>query len=390
MKKVLFTTFALMLLLSVSSFATETRVLTMGDNNNILLDEANIALYPSRVMDYPNLAIGEFSNNNFNNFGINWKFGSANNPWVLGTYFSTLPMMMPSDYDGAFNGFGWDIGPMSNRRIGLVYGRALGGNNFGFGLDYISSSASYEFQSNNSEESFSIISPSFGLTSNAGDWDIAADFNFGFLTDKDAQGQVETEKDSYYDFSLGGRMFYQYNPNYTLVPHVGATIGNHGLAGAGNPGDTNTYKRTAFDVGVGINYEPAQNVLAVMDIGFRYYKVKHENTTGGATTEMEETTTTIPYFKIGLDADVFKWMDIRFGATSDWDSNKQDAVMGGELGQYKNNYASNQTYLGFGFHWGRLHVDTYTDPGMFLDGFNFLSGANNNMNVQISAVYEMM
>ena len=50
----------LMILIAVavlggSTLATETRVLTMGDNNMILLDEANIVLFPSRLIDYPNL-----------------------------------------------------------------------------------------------------------------------------------------------------------------------------------------------------------------------------------------------------------------------------------------------------------------------------------------------
>ena len=52
----------------------------------------------------------------------------------------------------------------------------------------------------------------------------------------------------------------------------------------------------------------------------------------------------------------------------------------------------NETYLGFGFHWNRLHIDTQTDPGLFLRGFDFINGKDNNedMNVRLSVVYEMM
>ena len=60
MKKLLLIVGALMLL-SLNVFATDTRVLTMGDNNKVLLDEHNIFLFPSRINDYPNLAIAEFS-----------------------------------------------------------------------------------------------------------------------------------------------------------------------------------------------------------------------------------------------------------------------------------------------------------------------------------------
>ena len=59
--------------------------------------------------------------------------------------------------------------------------------------------------------------------------------------------------------------------------------------------------------------------------------------------------------------------------------------------KYKENAPYNDTYLGFGFHWNRLHIDTYTDPELFLNGFDFISGdGNGNMNFRISAVYEMM
>ena len=60
MKRLLLILLAASVLLSTSVLASDTRVRTMGDNNMVLLDEANIRLFPSRVLDYPNLAIGEF------------------------------------------------------------------------------------------------------------------------------------------------------------------------------------------------------------------------------------------------------------------------------------------------------------------------------------------
>ena len=101
MKKILLLTIFTLMILSLSSFATDTRVLTMGDNNNILMDDANIWLYPSRIYNYPDIATAEFSNyydrvsvsddmyvydEQITRLGVNWKFG-GDNPWVLGTYF---------------------------------------------------------------------------------------------------------------------------------------------------------------------------------------------------------------------------------------------------------------------------------------------------------------
>jgi len=39
MKKILLLTICTLMILSLSSYATDTRVLTMGDNNNILMDD---------------------------------------------------------------------------------------------------------------------------------------------------------------------------------------------------------------------------------------------------------------------------------------------------------------------------------------------------------------
>ena len=49
-------------------------------------------------------------------------------------------------------------------------------------------------------------------------------------------------------------------------------------------------------------------------------------------------------------------------------------------------------YTLFGKLRGRLHVDTWTDPDLFLKGFDFISGAGaafDDMNFSISALYEM-
>ena len=57
MRKLIILTIVLVMAMATASFATYTRVVTMGNNNNILLDDANVWLYPSRINQYPNLAI---------------------------------------------------------------------------------------------------------------------------------------------------------------------------------------------------------------------------------------------------------------------------------------------------------------------------------------------
>lgn len=400
---------ALLLMLGASSMATDTRVMTMGENNVVLVDDANIWLFPSRVFDYPNLAIGEFSDqagNDFTQLGIHWKLGS-DNPLVIGTYFTDLGFpALPDNLLGA-NLVAWDmLGGLDNRRIDMFYGNELGAYIFGSRISIYHSSAELDSDApvDMSKESFGYYDFDFGLTSESRNWDVALNFALGNWTDEDDQGRTESEPDGFFDFSVLGRYFMQRGPDYTLIPHLGFLKNKRGVKTyVVDPADpalltlnqTSNYDVTAFNFGLGVNYTPARDVLAVCDFGFSYAKWKDETqleevgVQAAASFEDTEAFTVLPYFKIGLDADVFKWMDIRLGATSFWNSETIEDKTLNNTEKYK--FADNETYLGFGFHWNRLHVDTYTDPELFLNGFDFISGGGGGqMNFAISAVYEMM
>ena len=99
MKKSIFITLILTLVLAMSAFASRTRVLTMGDNNTILLDDNNIWQFPSRINDYPGLAVGEIATGDVTQFGIHWKLGD-DNPYVLATYFDNQSPLQPDDLLG--------------------------------------------------------------------------------------------------------------------------------------------------------------------------------------------------------------------------------------------------------------------------------------------------
>lgn len=397
MRRTAILTLALLLMIGASAMATDTRVLTMGENNLIVTDDANIWLFPSRVFEYPNLAIAEFSGDAFTQFGIHWKFGS-DNPLVLGTYFTDLGPAVPTDLiGGALVPF--DFALLDNRRIDLFYGNEISDFKFGTHFAYYKSGQEVDAAADQTKESFGFYDFTFGLTPQSGNWDLAVNAGFGSWTDEDADGATETEADGFTNFEVLGRYLWERSPDYTFVPHVGFFYAKRGIIdnviGDGDPATVNDrsdkYTLTGFDAGFGINYTPASNVLAVCDFGFLYEKWKHEIDEvlpAAFNNELTYTVKALPYFKIGLDADVFKWMDVRFGATSYWvsDNDKDDNANA----EFKRSFADNDTYLGFGFHWKRLHIDTYTDPQLFLDGLNFISGSDVDMNFRISAVYEMM
>lgn len=382
--------------LAVSAMATETRVLTMGENNMILLDEANILLFPSRLVDYPNLSVGEFQPNDMTQLGIHWKPRKEMN-CVLGTYLHNntaenhqyLPINAP-------------LG--ENKRIDLYHGRMLGQHKVGFHLGYRQSTDKDEKPDDMDEHSMHILRVDLGLTPKGDKFDLAAGFELLGWSDK-ATNMVVSGTDTTYNqypvtdpsgnisFYARGRYFKPMSSLVTLIPHAEFRYGQYEYDTSAIVNDETELVRTnsndimMFNVGVGMEYVPATNVLAVLDFGVMYDVVNtdhlYSNDTG---VEVDEATFTLPYIKMGMDADVFNWMDIRFGATTYWENYSL------ESGDSKDvrGYPDNETYLGFGFHWNRLHVDVHTDPEMFLDGLNFISGAANNMNFRISAVYEMM
>jgi len=437
MKRTVILSCLLMLLLSAASQATETRVLTMGENNMVLLDEANIFMFPSRLNEYPSLVVGEFDSDDFSEFGVHWKLGKSENPWYLATYLHNNSRSVPELWENPFYSFldtvsyGENLNiPFddpsfmnSNKRIDLLYGRALGKSQFGFHFGMVHSSKRNDFSQSGfgidgkDNEALSLYKVQAGFTFNEGLLDIAAGLDILSYTDKgtDSTGVafIETKGNGNSKLHFLARSFYEYSPQYTFIPHVGVSYAKYegeyydqNIDSMRIPieldstqqsrsillVETHKFKRTVFDIGIGAEYVPANNVLVVLDFGVKYDKLRGEFFPEFPFRNAEEAsrkTVTFPYFKIGFDADVFKWMDVRFGATSYWDNETiEDVTRNGEVNM---RYPSNATYLGFGFHWNRLHIDTQTDPDLFLRGFDFVNGKENNsrdMNIRLSAVYD--
>jgi len=396
MKRCLIITFALLLLMSMSSFATNTRVLTMGGTNNVMLDEANIWLYPSRIANYPDLAIGEFSQaaseigrNPFTNFGFHWSHGE-NNKHVEAAYISTLPAVYPVDFFGNLL-VPFDSPLLDNRLFEAFSARRFSTVTLGVLLSFFQSSQKWEVTSDVTSveeiESFRHYNFLFSLTPNTGLWDIALGYGFGNWTDRLA-GVDLTRPDGYHHVMLMGRYFWQRKPSITNVPHIGFLYGKRGVKDYLNNTDKNTM--TAFDIGFGTNYTPVNDAFIVTDFGLQYAKAKKEVDITGLPDEEHSESAVAMYLLAGLDAKVFDWLDLRLGGTSILQFGSSEDIIEPLSWKYTRAYYSNDTYLGFGFHWGDLHVDTYTDPNLFLKGFNFISGETTSMNFQISALYEIM
>ncbi|KAA3636487.1 MAG: hypothetical protein DWP97_02675 [Calditrichaeota bacterium] len=397
MKKFIILTLVCLLLLSSIALASKSRFRSLGSSIAVI-DDSNIEAFPSRLIEFSNLAYADFDDYNYTDsyndvfygFGMNWMIDN-DSKWTMGMYFETLPL---SDWGSDELPFGYNQIPSFgfsndylNSRITFYYARPVGNNNLGFKFMYHNASSKYSNDTPyDDEESLKNMNFTLGLTEGSGQWDAAVMFGTGSFTN-DTLGAPVNEADGISQFGFMGRYFKVQNPNYTLVPHAGFMTSKFGWT---STDEAEEFKGSLFDLGCGVNFTPSNNVLAVFDFGLAfssYEEIYTDKVTPANSDEYKETFNTLPYFILGLDAEVFKWLDVRFAVRSDWHNEKDEYSVNSQVWEY--GYAYNETSVGLGFHWNRLHIDTEANPEFFLYGPDFLSGADEDMAFSMSAVYEL-
>ena len=99
---------------------------------------------------------------------------------------------------------------------------------------------------------------------------------------------------------------------------------------------------------------------------------------------------TLPYFKMGLEATVFDWFDLRMGGVNYWLWESLTYPEGDNNLKLKAKYVMTEFYLGGGFHWGNLSLDAYTNPQILNDGLYFINGSDTYpFAYQVSLKYKM-
>jgi hypothetical protein len=407
----LFTMFAL--LCSGMVMATETRLQTLGNNFITIMDEDNVFYFPSVVNKYPRLVVADFGESysfpivagsfkstgtegfggfDFNRVGAHWQFSQDSDPWVLGAYFSTQPIIPPIlsyYYNNYYIGpppypFPNDLDGNSanNNRITLLYGRMLGENPFGVSLSYVNSSEKWDGYGAgllNRDFSISAFQIMAGLTLADGAFDVAGGVTFATWKDEldylgpDEALEKRTEPSGNMMIDLYGRYWMEIDDDWTGVPHAEFQYIKQGLDdfytnGPTNPAIEHRWTDFYFSGGYGINYEPGENVLLAGDIGFQVASFKTE--IDG--TEIEkESHFQLPYFKVGLEAKMLKWLTGRVGVSSIWDWGKLDETNPEEI---KANNVSTTTYAGLQFNWSNWMIDAGLNQDFLRNGPNFISG----------------
>ena len=380
MKRMLILSVLAAFLLGGMAYATGTRVISMGEVNNIVKDGANIWLYPSTVNYYPNLFRADI-----NGSGELWKAGThlqfgedSESPWMVAAYFSTQPyshniISFPKTESSA------------DQRINLFYGRNLGNTPFGFSLGYYSDGDKNEdtLIDNNYEESLSRYEFLFGISPMEGKADVSFGVAFTTWTDKDYDGSAAevvdiTKPSGNMDISLRARYWMDPMGKFVTIPHVSFVYSKQGLEDYGWSGTawerqiTTTTNSMVIDFGMGLNCEADEDVLIVTDFGIAMdnFKVKFEPA-GADATEGKDNYLILPYFKVGIDAYIVKWLDLRAGVINQWTKRTYEPS---DIQKSISGSANTWSYLGAGVHWGNFHIDAIIDPDFVTNGPYFISG----------------
>ncbi len=380
MKKLLFSALALTLIFALAGWATETRVWTLGDANNILKDEANVMLYPSTINLYRGLVLGEVASGmDLYSIGAHYDMGEGKS--VIGLYVSSIGWPRGA---GAPDPDGDDA---TDNKLNLFYGRPFGDTQFGMALAFYQDSYKVDGDdANQTEESNMNLGIKLGLTLQE-KLDLALGIMYGTWTNKGTDGKDATKPLSNMTIDLGGRYWYAFNDNVDFIPHLGFTYGMGGYEVPDNMEDKTTHME--LDLGWGVNIRPVDRVLLLFDFGILYHTMKDEVTPdGGDATELTQTWIHLPYYRVGLEGYVTKWWDLRLGAVKIWDNATMfDPETPDPDVDYKYAMAQTNLYLGSGVHFGNLTVDAQLNPDFVLNGPNFVSGWDGNLAYMASIKY---
>jgi hypothetical protein len=394
MRRLLIFTVTFAFLIGATAMATDTRVMTMGDANNIVKDDANIRLYPSTINFYPNLFTGEFDPDDLFSVGANLGFDcEKRRPWVMGLYFTTLEYRSVDS-----SGPPIQYGPVTpHQKIEFYYGRYIGGDPWGLGIEYHQSGTKNEDnnQANNMEQSMNRLAFSLGLTH--GSFDVAAGYAMVGWTDEAWDGtalSAVTDKKSHNELFLRGR--YWMNPmcGYIFIPHFEfmSIKKQVDYLASGAIIDQRAYQEKEINFGLGMNKEVTSDILVVGDFGVEIHpsKTEHVNAAGANPPVLDKSYNSIPYFRLGIDAEVFKWMDLRCGVTKKWMSSVTEGTAfpdPDDNTKMTEKSAETMTWLGAGFNWGRFTIDAEINQDFMENGPYFLSGEYDYLTERVTLQY---
>jgi hypothetical protein len=371
----------LLALIPLTASATITRVIGLGGEgaNYIVKDAFNPNIWPQLLREWPNLAGGEFYTPptgggwDFQKAYINYDFGEDKCVMQIaldkepGCKYNMSPDF-PDAAEGPYN------------RLSVALGRPVGDLLVGVAINYTGKSYKADSIISPATPAYDISYATYGIRLGATALEKKLDLALGIEIasfSEDEGGTTVLDNDGSMSMAFAGRYWYKLNDRYALIPH--ATFGMvKDAAKAGGNSASDTY--TMFGVGIGNNWTPVDNMLAIFTLGIQSVSDKYEATGSDTYTNSEMDI----FWRLGFESKIFGWLDGRLGAERSWASVTAESLPGKpEIGT-----TVTATYLGATAHWNRLHLDLLIAPAFMQHGPFFLSGEEGQTFERVSLKYD--
>jgi hypothetical protein len=376
----------LLALIPLTASATITRVIGLGGENAnyIIKDAYNPNIWPQLLRVYPNLAGGEFYTGangwDFQKAYINYDFGE--DKCVMQIALDKEPGrkygMAPDDLDllaaGPYN------------RLSVAVGHPMGDLLVGVGINYTGKSYksdAYTPLVGPAVPAYDISYATYGIRLGASALEKKLDLALGVEIasfSEDEGGTTTIDNDGSMSLGFAGRYWYTLNDRYALIPNAKFSMMKDARK-AGDDSESET--TTSFGLGIGNNWTPVENMLAIFELGLMSTSDKYEAKISGASLDNTDSEMDI-YWRLGFESKIFGWLDGRLGAEREWQSVTVESMLG------KPDIGTNwtQTYLGATAHWNRLNLDLLVAPAFMQFGPYFLSGVACQTFERVSLKYD--
>ncbi len=360
--------------LSSFSFASETRVATMGSSGIFLKDNSNVMMFPARILQYSDLVISELrtkKDNSTYTIGLHMDYGD-----MASGFYVNAPIGSGLLGVGLAN-FGGLTATLNNGYV-FMMGMGMGGMDVGFGLITAGSSFTTGSGDAKTEESLSYIGLLGGVSNKK--MDLGLMIELPSITQEIGSGKAE-----YSGFGLDA------NGRYFLMKRRGATIFPIGRVSFGSTsfevkdGGTTDFSTFSIAVGIGMEKPITENNLLIVGVEASMASVSSD------VKDVSETTTTAtitPGLYVGVESRIASWLVGRVGAAQ---INQQTVAEfkpeGGDKTETTTDGSNFKISLGLGMEFSNFLIDFAFNEGLLFDGPAILSNTGELLATKLSVTY---
>ncbi|MFH1531329.1 MAG: hypothetical protein ABIK09_11440 [Pseudomonadota bacterium] len=408
---------------ATEAFATDTRLQSMGGGHRYFTvqDEAAVLLFPSTLVLFPNTVyveggfgwaddelgnsdagepeIATTASNAPYNAGGGIHLGFGQNA-VLGVYASSLSRNVSANsLTWALNN--WKkteniVGPLrdgdnsirnADQKGTILYAHRIGKTRLGALVSVWG-------------DSYKKLSPETEKFERGGLWfegrlgagfdfggrnsaDIALGFHYGSFTDDIVPPGGSTalstrlKADASWGLALDARTMIEAFGNF-VVPYLAVNFGGDGTKWNEQTADAPSVTGQTFTVAAGLDVviTPLENFHIVPGVGISYGMNKLED----GEIVRNDSDLVIPYYGVGLDARVVKWLALRFGISQAVVFSKRESATSDE----SNQDVVTRLSTGFGLEFGNVAMDFLLDPTFWTGGPSALFASDQNLAAQFA------